>query len=259
MPRRSAATARSANASAGADASGPLVPYYSNGRTMIFCGDCRDILPRLGVFDAIVTDPPYVIQSVSGKGIARTKAFYREGGLDGLMDFDLSAYAALLRSKAPQLVAFHSRDQILDYGQFCLQAYGNYDLHVWCKTNAIPFVNNTWKSDIEYIALGWAKKKHACVDQAQKSKFYVAPIEREDFHPTQKPYGLMVKYLQVLNPRTVLDPFMGSGTTLLAARDLGITAVGIEREEKYCKAAVERLTQTVFQFHPARKEKEREA
>jgi len=68
-------------------------------------------------------------------------------------------------------------------------------------------------------------------------------------HPTQKPLELMKWCLGFApNAQTILDPFMGSGTTLVAARDLGRRAIGIEIEEKYCATTVARLSQEVFHF-----------
>ena len=69
------------------------------------------------------------------------------------------------------------------------------------------------------------------------------------FHPTQKPLAV-IKWAVSLAPacETVLDPFMGSGTTLRAAKDLGKKCVGIDREERYCEIAVKRLSQGVFDF-----------
>jgi len=71
-------------------------------------------------------------------------------------------------------------------------------------------------------------------------------------HPTQKPEALMRWCIQQADywdcPQTILDPFMGSGTTLRAAKDLGRRAIGIEREERYCEVAVKRLRQEVLEF-----------
>ena len=67
-------------------------------------------------------------------------------------------------------------------------------------------------------------------------------------HPTQKPVGLVAKLIRLFGDEggTVLDPFAGSGTSLLAARDCGCKAIGIEREEKYCEIAARRLSQGVL-------------
>ena len=226
-----------------------IEPYYVDESVTIYHGDCRDILPSLPKVDLVLTDPPYSMKHVDGGGFASARAFYRDGALDGMCDFRLADYAEVLAS-APQLVMFHSRDQVGEYATWIAERFGHYDLHVWYKTNAIPFVCNTWKSDIEYIALGWTAKAHQPVSQEVKSKVWVSPLERGDLHPTQKPIGLMGKYLVVLTQAgdMVLDPFMGSGTTLLAAKKRGNRAIGIEIEERYCEIAANRCRQMVMQW-----------
>jgi site-specific DNA-methyltransferase (adenine-specific) len=77
-------------------------------------------------------------------------------------------------------------------------------------------------------------------------------IAEKTLHPTQKPIALM-RWCLGLFPKaqTVLDPFMGSGTTLRAAKDLNLKAIGIEIERKYCDIAIERLRQQAFSFQAA--------
>jgi hypothetical protein len=191
-----------------------------------------------------------VIKHSDGGGIASASAFYRGGALDGLCDFSIEKYATVLTS-ADQLVAFGSRDQVASFSAFCLERFGHFDLHVWHKVNPVPFVNNTWLSDLEYIFLGWRQKKHASVPMRLKSKLYQSGIDTENLHPTQKPTALMGKYLRVLAPSLVCDPFMGSGSTLVAAKQLGMRAIGIEIEERYCEIAAKRLSQEVFDFTEA--------
>ena len=72
--------------------------------------------------------------------------------------------------------------------------------------------------------------------------------EEEHFHPNQKPVAALSRILAAYAPDrgTVLDPFMGSGSTLRAAKDLGLSAVGIEIEEDYCRVAKARLAQEVL-------------
>jgi site-specific DNA-methyltransferase (adenine-specific) len=225
-----------------------MKPYYEHAGITIYHGDCREVLGGGSVkADLLCTDPPYVIKHTHGGGLASAIKFYRDGALDGLCDFSLADYSAVLAS-SDQLVAFGSRDQVVSFSSFCLEQFGHFDLHVWHKVNPIPFVNNTWLSDLEYIFLGWRAKKHAKVPMRLKSKLFQSGIDTENLHPTQKPVALMGKYLRVLNPSSVLDPFMGSGTTLVAAKALGLPAVGVEREEKYCEVAAMRLAQEVFDF-----------
>lgn len=223
-------------------------PYYDRDGITIYHGDCREVLPRLTPVDLVLTDPPYVhAQGVKGGGLSAAAKFYRDGALDGLNEFNLSGYADLLLDAAPMMVVFHSRDLIHDYAVMARKAARKYDLHVWHKTNAIPFTGNTWKSDIEYIALIWSKKpgwrqQH----QHLHSKAYVSPINTDRLHPTSKPIPLLRKYAVVLGEGPIIDPFMGSGTTLAAAKLEGRKAVGIEINEKYCEIAAKRLEQGVL-------------
>lgn len=227
-----------------------MTPYYDKDGITIYHGDCRDVLPTLPKVDLVLTDPPYSMQHVDGGGFAAATAFYRDGKLKGMDSFALSDFAESLVVASDQIVAFHSRDSIREWADFCAERFGKYDLHVWHKTNAIPFTHNTWKSDLEYIAVGWRKKNHQPAVQAMKSKAWVSPLCNDSLHPTCKPIPLLAKYIAVLtdDSSTVLDPFMGSGTTLRAAKDLGRKAIGIEIEERYCEIAAKRLAQEVFTF-----------
>ena len=213
------------------------------GDATLYCGDCMDILPTLGKVDAVITDPPYAHVHMDGSGFPSAKKFYAGGKIDFISNFVLQDYADLLAVTSDQFVAFCSRDLIPDWTQFAIEKFGKFDLHIWHKTNAIPFTHNTWKSDIEYIVLGWRSKAHQKVPQNEKSKAFISSICTDDFHPTAKPVRLMEKYCKVLTgpAGTILDPFMGSGTTGVAAIQLGRTFTGIEREPKYFDIACERI------------------
>jgi site-specific DNA-methyltransferase (adenine-specific) len=219
-------------------------PYYEDAACTIYHGDCREVLPLLSSVDLVLTDPPYAHAHVDGGGFAAARKFYAGGSLNGLSDFVLAEYEDVMMSAAPMLIAFHSRDLVPDYAEMARRRGRKYDLHLWHKTNAIPFTANTWKSDVEYIALVWqAKPGWVQLDQSMHSKVYTSALNIDPSHPTAKPLAILRKYLLVLNPRTVMDPFMGSGTTLRVAKDLGRKAIGIELEEKYCEIAAKRLAQ----------------
>lgn len=219
-------------------------PYWksSDGRHVIYCGDCRTILSHVGKVDLCLTDPPYAHKHIDGGGFAAASRFYRDGALDGLNDFVLSDYADCLIECSPMLIAFHSRDLIPAYASLSEKTERKYDLHFWWKPNAIPFTANTWKSDVEYIALIWEKKPGwVQCSQEVHSKVWQAPINRDDSHPAAKPIGLLEKYIRVLDAQTIVDPFCGSGTTLAAARRMGRRSIGVEIEKKYCDIAVRRM------------------
>lgn len=224
-----------------------MKPYYEQDGVTIYHGDCREVLPTVSGCDLVLTDPPYAHRHMDGGGFASGRKFYRDGALDGLNDFRLADFAPFLLAAAPMLIAFHSRDLVPDYAALARSAGRKYDLHVWHKVNAIPFTANTWKSDIEYIALLWDQKPGwVQLHQSEHSKVYSSPINPDPSHPAAKPLTVLLRYLRVLNSRFVVDPFMGSGTTLRAAKDLGRRAIGIEIEERYCEIAAERLSQTVL-------------
>ena len=221
-----------------------MTPYYDDGTCVIYHGDCRDVLPQLLPVDLVLTDPPYVHGHVDGGGFAAARKFYAGGSLDDLSNFVLADYEDALLAAAPMLIAFHSRDLVPDYAEMARRRGRKYDLHVWHKTNAIPFTANTWKSDLEYLALVWdVKPGWVQFDQSMHSKVYSSSLNIDSSHPTAKPLAILRKYLLVLNPPTVVDPFMGSGTTLRVAKDLGRKAIGIELKEEYCEIAATRLAQ----------------
>jgi len=227
-----------------------LTPYYQQDNITIYCGDCREIKPQLESHDLILTDPPYAAKSLGGNNFFSKGAanFYHSRELRDMNNFNLADYEDVLYP-ANMLIAFHDRNLIRDYSAFITRVYGNYDLHVWHKVNAIPFTNNTFKSDIEYISQGYISGRRNLakgLPQHEMSKVYSSGIDTENLHPCQKPLPLIMKYIRILQPSSILDPFMGSGTTLVAAKRCGISAIGIEINEQYCEIAVKRLAQSVM-------------
>ena len=227
-----------------------MKPYYQDKWVTIYHGDCRQILPQLDVnVDLVLTDPPYSHEHMDGGGFAAAREFYAGGKIDSISSFALSYFADILFS-SHSLVAFASRDLIPDYAAETRQHGWKFDLHVWHKTNAIPFCHNTWKSDLEYIILAWQGKKTMLTGemQGEYSKVYQSGINSESLHPTQKPVPLMAKYIRLLQPQTILDPFLGSGTTCFCAKKLNCYSIGIEIEEKYCEIAAKRCCQEVMEL-----------
>ncbi len=222
-----------------------IKPYYQDESCTIYNADCRDVLPQLEAVDLVLTDPPYGIGESSKKQRTRGKAtaFNSRGrgqyvaSTDfGFNDWDREPPSADLL----KLIVGKAQHSILWGGNyFGLPAASKW--LVWDKDNSGDF------ADCE---LAWTNLDGA----VRKFKWRWNGMLQEDMsrkeirqHPTQKPLPLMKWCLQQAKVTgLILDPFMGSGTTLRAAKDIGLKAIGIEIEQKYCDIAIERLRQQVL-------------
>ena len=118
-------------------------------------------------------------------------------------------------------------------------------LLVWHKPNSAPFANGVRRGDAEYCIHIREKGAYFEGNAQIKKKVFSHPCVVNKTHPTVKPLSLVSKYVEIGSAEQglILDPFMGSGTTLVAAKQLGRTTIGIELEEKYCEIAAKRLQQ----------------
>jgi DNA modification methylase len=205
-----------------------MKPYYQDGAVTIYHGDCREILPQLEPVDLVLTDPPYGIASIWKGGF-----LVRHGWGKAKIESQLrNTWDAQTPSRA-------TFDLIIAAGETVCIWGGNYfDLPtsrgwlVWNKPE-----RGFTLSEAE---LAWTNKDMRIrVFDGKRSD-----VGRE--HPTQKTLELFKWCVNLLGGQTILDPFMGSGTTLRAAKDLGRKAIGIEIEEKYCEIAAQRMSQEVL-------------
>lgn len=205
------------------------------GDATLYLGDCREILPTLQGFDAVVTDPPYGIQvrtdntrfsGGSVKARARRKGGVGSAGGAPVTGDDKPFDPSFLLSLPGEKIIWgwnHYPDR-LPRGA-CL---------VWLKRNDDAF--GTFLSDAE---LAWMSKGHGIYCRRDLSNMAIA-LHRQ--HPTQKPVGLMEWCLSfVPKAKVVLDPFMGSGSTGVACVNAGRGFIGIEIEPKYFDIACERI------------------
>lgn len=227
-------------------------PYYQRDGITIFCGDCLEIMPLLNCVDLIATDPPY--RCISG---GKDRLHYSSSGILGKNDGRIFEHNDISTSDYAQIF-YH----ILKLTGHCYLMTNNINLEAalcdfrvvgfkfhgllcWQKGNALP--NRWYMKDFEPV-LFFRKGNAVTINNpsAKATLRYRNAINR--FHPTQKPVSLFTEI--IINSsrvsQLVLDPFMGSGTTLLAAQNEGRRAVGIELSEAYCKIAVERLRQPSF-------------
>ena len=211
-------------------------PYYDEGGITIYCGDCREVLPLVKA-DVVVTDPPYGIDYDGGATQRGSSNLGRIAGDD--RPFDPSPFLGF----ADVLCwgANHYAQDLPRSGQF----------YVWDKVT-----RNGLKVRIAECEFAWHLRgtKPRVFRHLWSGAFRASESGLPSLHPTQKPVAVMAWCLGLVTPGVILDPFMGSGTTLVAAKQLGRRAIGIEIEERYCEIAVNRLRQGVFDFGAAAKE-----
>jgi DNA modification methylase len=199
-----------------------LKPYYSHAGIEIYLGDCREILPSMPRFDLCLTDPPYGIFLNGGKWGEK---------FGGGLDWDKEP-AGNMR----QLLECGSEQVIWGGNYFSLPPSRGW--LVWHKPDSTPST-----ADVE---LAWTSR-----DMNSRLLLHsIAATNGERVpHPTQKPLRVMRWALSFFpEAKSVIDPYCGSGTTLIAAKNLGIPAIGIEIEERFCELSAKRLSQEVFDF-----------
>lgn len=211
----------------------PMKPYYQDDYATIYHGDCREILPQVSV-DVLVTDPPYGVE-FGGKCTKHTTR-RDEGYTNG---DDAGAGPEIIRMALPlvkRAAVFPGIRNLFDYprpadigGVFCPAGAG---IGPWGFTLLHPVLFYGKRPDTALYPMG------------------LQSFDTSDDvgHPCPKPMRWL-RWLVALVSRdgeTVLDPFMGSGTTLRAAKDLGRKSIGIEIEERYCEIAAKRLAQEIL-------------
>lgn len=206
-----------------------MKPYYEKGGITIYHVDCREVLPMLS-FDAVATDPPYGI-----------KACNRSDGGVGSISSGSKFYGrqAWDYEKADQSVI----DSLIS--KPCVIWGGNY---YPLPPTSCWLIWDKMQRDFTFAdaEMAWTN-----LDKAVR----IYPYSRGQLtnegkvHPTQKPLPLMkwsIELMKLNEGAVIIDPFMGSGTTLRAAKDMGHSAIGIEANEAYCEIAANRLAQEVL-------------
>jgi site-specific DNA-methyltransferase (adenine-specific) len=223
------------------------------GDCLLVQGDCLEVLPLLeGGFDAICADPPYNITGLGGGGLGKAK-MYSDKKIAKWCDFNVCDFLDVIRGATDNVFCFCSRIGVGKYLSHAIQNNINYDIFVWHKPNAIPFTNATMKQDFEYIVRLYTEKGKITkgLDQHKYSKLFVSNIDSsfDKEHPTKKPIQIMKRLVELCSKKggTVLDPYMGSGTTGVACVQLGRAFIGVEIEPKYFDIAVKRIREAYAQ------------
>ena len=237
------------------------------GNQTLILGDSMEILPELDNFDHLISDPPYEQSFHNSKN--KSKAHLRKDGgadLKGL-DFkgidDIRETFIELSSKivSKWFIVFCS----IEGTAYWAKAIENSSMKmkkscVWVKPDSAPQLNGrNPATGAECFVTAWAGKGHSTWNSGGKRgvyTHYVNPSDRDGRHPTEKPHRLLSEIIRdfVKPQETILDPFMGSGTTLISAQRMGLSATGIEINPNYFDVAVERLNReetqsSLFQVH----------
>ena len=200
--------------------------YYSDPSVAIAHGDCREILRTLAPVDLVLTDPPYGIGEHGGACRTRSAPGY-------------SRHANLgWDNETPSLATFQL---ILSRCRHAVIWGGNYFSDKLPPRMGWFYWQKLMGGDFSDGELAWTSRTGAL------REFTKCPKGINKHHPCQKPVELFTWCISFFpDAQTILDPFMGSGTTLRAAKDLGRRAVGIEAEEAYCEIAAMRMAQEVL-------------
>ena len=213
----------------------------------LYLGDCREILPTLGRVGAVITDPPYGEQT-------HANAKSNRGSTDGRKAID---FASLTPDELRQIfhlcavlcdrwtVATMEWRHIAEFDKAPPDGMELVRFGVWVKTNPMPQISadrpaQGWEG-IAYMHATDGKKKQWNAGGSHGN--YIGPVITDGNHPTGKPLPMFSRFVQNFTHESdiVLDPFMGSGTTGVAAVQMGRRFIGIERDPKYFEIACKRI------------------
>lgn len=217
----------------------------------LYLGDAYAIRPTLGWMDCDCMDPPFKFNAV-GAGKMR-KARYATDQLiaENLhTGFDHAIINPLLCGAA---VVFCHNDQIPEVSAHLKGSFSRFILGGWSKENPMPVANKHYLYDTDYYLHAWTKGFHPAGDLADKRRFVSAPVAPSKIfgHPTVKPDRVMDKIMRNIAGETVCDPFMGTGSTGVAAIKAGKRFVGIEHNLRHFETALRRISAAVEQCRPA--------
>lgn len=218
-----------------------IEPYYQDNMVTIYHGDCAEIVPGVD-WDVFITDPPYGVNLGSHGSANETRGYLAKGSYDEYAD----TYENFVSSIVPVI------DSLVETGKRgCVWCAGTmaWDLPRPSVLSGVYLPSgsgrNRWGFQNMAHVLIYGKNpvlhlgaKHTAISSTETA-------QKETGHPCPKPIGWMRWNVDLCTQDTdvILDPFMGSGTTLAAARELGRRSIGIDISEKYCEIAAQRVSQ----------------
>lgn len=220
-----------------------MKPYFADEQVTLFHGDCREIIEWLAA-DVLVTDPPYGIGWKRSANRSRSSAAH--AGIQG--DADTSTRDAVL--------SLWGDRPAVAFGSFYAPLPVNVrHVLVYRKPPDSGAVGSTtgFRRDVEPVFLigSWPQRSVAwssVIATTARSQGNPSGVSARYGHPHAKPVDVMEQLIAACPPGVIADPFAGSGSTLVAARNQGRKAIGVELEERYCELIVKRLAQGALSF-----------
>lgn len=223
----------------------PVRPYYDDGTCTIYYGDCREVLPQLPSPALVIADPPYAARTPNGVGRTPNYASRgRGGGRKRWPSVDHPAIAGDREHFDPTHLLSYPRLVLFGANHYADRLPVSQSWLVWDKRDGVASDSNA-DCEMAWTNLGGPARLYR---HLWRGLCRASEAGERVVHPTQKPVALMAWIIANWTQPgdLILDPYMGSGPVLRAAKDLGRRAIGIEVEERYCEVAARRLGQEVL-------------
>lgn len=222
-----------------------MQPYYDHGGITIYHGDCRELAALLPEPDLVIADPPYGVAERTQRGTAgRGSSPY---SLMGARDFP-PVYGDDAPFDPSHLLGF-KRLLIFGANHFADRLPPSPSWFVWDKLDGLTSKREIGFNDNGDAELAWSNLGGPVRILSHRWVGLIRASEKtRHLHPTQKPVEVMARIIAGYTAESalILDPYAGSGPVLVAAKNLGRRAIGIEIEERYCEIAAKRLSQEVL-------------
>lgn len=218
----------------------------------IYLGNAYELIKEMpnGSVDLIITDPPYDFKSMTGGGIAKQSVNFHKEIAETELDkgIDLKILDDFVRiMKKINIYIWCNKEQIYDYlTYFVKDKKCNWEMLIWTKDNPVPFCGTHYLTDKEYCLYFWEQGAKVYIPYERGKTVFITKTNKDDkekyIHPTIKPIDIIETLIKnSCGGGLIFDPFMGSGTTCLAAKHCGCSYIGFEINEKYYNIAKDRL------------------
>jgi DNA modification methylase len=209
-----------------------MTPYYQDEAVTLYHGDCRDVLPQLPPVDVVVTDPPY--------SVGRSEGEFASTG-------NIAVSLHLASEKAPSMLVFGtSSGRGVEFLRSTIRVLPHCRVLVWHRSYVNSPAAGPWRWDLVLIHVfgrgAFGRPEESSLIQTDGTR----SLALETGHRAPVPVEVMARLYRPFAPGVLLDPCAGSGASLVAAKQLGGKAIGVEIDERYCELIAGRCRQQLL-------------